>query len=756
MLCCGSDCDAVKTMMVRGEPGANPSYGHAYSLNGAMAVQDGVRAGCDSNCGDPYHVSGAEAIDKGLVTEAMLNASVRRLLRPMFQLGLFDPPGNQSYTHYNWSHVGTAAHQQLALEAAQQSLVLLQNPAGRATMAEAVATETKTSGGGDGTPGSAGKGILPLAKGRKVLVAGPLYDATTVLQGNYNGAASPMQPLWKWIANASGAATTTTSAAVHDPCSNDTSGIDAVVAATKGVESVVLVLGACLDHEGEGRDRKFLHLPGAQRELYTKVAAAIKAAGNTAELVVVLIMGGPVSIDEIKSDGSAAVIQAGFPGQSGGQAITQALFGDINPSGKLTTTIYKEAYVQGEPILGKMPWMDSQIRPHAGFPAYPGFPAGTVTEGRTHMYYTGTPLFGFGFGLSYTSFSLDWENSNSPSGPLAASAAAAPLAALSAAASALAASPSTNAPAPSAVTVALANIKEELPAVSFNITVTNTGGTAGKETVMAFWSPPAEVDALLKQELFDFQGVYLEPGASETLTIHLPKDPAKIATVTEDGDRVFLAGAYRVTFSRGHGVVLTTTVNVVDSDSRLGVGEGEGKSEGGLSKTRTPPVVLSEFPSRFVEGHEVGIEACLEGTSDVVSHTESFLVDYKRFTLDAASGHIRHGPSGYCLARDAETTMVRLQSCVDGAADQAWTYDAKQRTITQQQVSGAATTVCLSTAATDASMLRVNVTASSSACAVSSSPSAQWTFDAGEGFLRSGVAGLCLAAQSQGVFGAWD
>ena len=63
-----SDCDAIKTMMVRGSPGGNDNFGHAYSLTGAMAVQDGVRAGCDSNCGDPYSQFGMEAIAEGMVS----------------------------------------------------------------------------------------------------------------------------------------------------------------------------------------------------------------------------------------------------------------------------------------------------------------------------------------------------------------------------------------------------------------------------------------------------------------------------------------------------------------------------------------------------------------------------------------------------------------------------------------------------------------------------------------------------------------
>ena len=125
------------------------------------------------------------------------------------------------------------------------------------------------------------------------------------------------------------------------------------------------------------------------------------------------INGGPLSIDEIKGT-AAAVVQAGFPGQSGGKAIADTLFGRNNPSGKLTTTIYPAAYANGEPMRGTpceprdltaMPLcksskptvcllagMDASLRPR---PAT-NLPA---SEGRTHMFYTGTPLFPFGFGL---------------------------------------------------------------------------------------------------------------------------------------------------------------------------------------------------------------------------------------------------------------------------------------------------------------------------------------------------------------------
>ena len=120
-------------------------------------MRQGLRGGADTNCGySSYFFAGEIAVDEGLVDEPTMDTAVHRAVRAIFQLGLFDPvdaPGQ--HTHYTFDDVGTAAHKQLALEAAQQSLVLLQNP-------------TR---------------LLPLSGPKKVAVIGPHFNATSQMLG---------------------------------------------------------------------------------------------------------------------------------------------------------------------------------------------------------------------------------------------------------------------------------------------------------------------------------------------------------------------------------------------------------------------------------------------------------------------------------------------------------------------------------------------------------------------------------------------
>ena len=178
-----------------------------------------------------------QAMAEGLLTEDMLDASVRRLLRPHFQIGLFDPTEGQPFLHYNWSHVGSPDHRQLALEAARQSIVLLQvrrprdpsrtrsrmrSPRALGFCCSSLARVLPPAAASgcrrrrrrcrrrwsllpdgvlpdcllpdcllpDGPPAPqnptvGGGAVLPLAAGARVVVAGPLWDGSGNMLGNY-------------------------------------------------------------------------------------------------------------------------------------------------------------------------------------------------------------------------------------------------------------------------------------------------------------------------------------------------------------------------------------------------------------------------------------------------------------------------------------------------------------------------------------------------------------------------------------------
>ena len=262
---------------------------------------------------------------------------------------------------------------------------------------------------------------------------------------------------------------------------------------------------------------------------------------------------------------------------------------------------------------------------------------------------------------------------------------------------------------------------------------------------MAYWSPPKTADPDLKRQLFDFKGVLLAAGESKTLKFEMPT-ATSLATVAENGDRVFYPGQYTVRFSRGHGSDLTKLVTVTAE-------EGEASA----------PVMLSEFPSRFVEGHEVTVDACVEGTTDVIPHTESFLVGYKQWSWVAAKGQLAHTASGMCLLATSSgggggDSAVSLGNCSSAASK--WAYSAVAKTFKTASAGH-----CLVTAAVSTGMLRVGVGASADTAACAT-PSGQWTVDSATGFVRSAITNstgvdtpfaagrspLCLAARGEGVF----
>jgi hypothetical protein len=289
-----------------------------------------------------------------------------------FRLGFGDPDTTVPWAQFNESVVNTPANQQLAKEAADQSLVLLKNN---------------------------GPVKLPWAKAtaKKVAVIGRNAKATGTMLGSYHGTppylVSPDKAIGEY-------------ATVEVLDGTDISAAVALASDTS-VDAVVLVVGLTQQDEAEGHDRLSLLLPGNQSKMIQAVAAA---ASSAKPVVLVAMSGGPLDLSDIKAnDDISAIIWCGYPGQSGGVAIADALFGKTNAFGKLSMTWYPAGTVPYSlytilPILS-MTWYPAAFVDQVAIQDMGMRPNKTSgNPGRSHRFYTGQPVFSFGEGLSYTKF----------------------------------------------------------------------------------------------------------------------------------------------------------------------------------------------------------------------------------------------------------------------------------------------------------------------------------------------------------------
>lgn len=471
---------------------------HNYAKTVGEASGVSVKAGTDLSCGGEYR-SLAKAVKDGLITEAEIDLSLKRLMTTRFRLGMFDPPEKVAYARIPYSMNTAPAHRELALKTARESIVLLKN-------------ENKT---------------LPLKKDVKtVAVIGPNADAPEVLLGNYNGQpTSSVTPLAGIKAKVGAStnvlyalgSTLTGSEGATVPASATPGGfkaeyfnnkelqgqpalvrtdeqinfdwsrgrpapeinedgfsvrwtgkftppesgkyqlgamvddgmrfyldgnllIDAwagnqasqirtvmkevnlesgrfydvrleyyedirnaiakffwsfprftertmaeAVNTARRADAVIMVMGISPALEGEemsvnvagfrGGDRTDISLPKAQEELLM----AVKATGKPITLV--LLNGSALAVNWA-DENIPAIVEAWYPGEEGGTAIADALFGDYNPGGRLPVTFYKSI---------------DQLPPFEDY----------NMSGRTYRYFKGDPLYPFGFGLSYTSFKYE-------------------------------------------------------------------------------------------------------------------------------------------------------------------------------------------------------------------------------------------------------------------------------------------------------------------------------------------------------------
>lgn len=339
-----SDCDAVDDIY----------SGHHYTDSLAEASAKAVKAGTDLDCGKAYR-SLVEAVHKKLISEQEIDRAVERLFVARIRLGMFDPPDRVPFSKIGMDQVASKAHQQLSLEAAEKSIVLLKNE----------------------------RNILPLERvPHSIAVLGPAADDADALLGNYNGTPRHSVTPLQGIRNEFGGR-----AQVHYALGSKY--VDAsegllreAVDLVKRSDIAILCIGLNSKLEGEEMpidipgfshgDRTDIRLPAPQQKLLESVL-------DTGKPVIVVLINGSALAVEIAKDRAAAILEAWYPGQEGGTAIANTLSGKNNPGGRLPVTFYKSI---------------DQL------PAFTDY----SMKNRTYRYFTDEPLYPFGYGLSYSTF----------------------------------------------------------------------------------------------------------------------------------------------------------------------------------------------------------------------------------------------------------------------------------------------------------------------------------------------------------------
>uniref|UniRef100_A0ACD5Z5K8 Uncharacterized protein n=1 Tax=Avena sativa TaxID=4498 RepID=A0ACD5Z5K8_AVESA len=467
-----SDCDSVAIV--------HDAQGYAKEPEDAVA--DVLKAGMDVNCGRYVQTHGLSAIQQGKITEQDIDRALHNLFTIRMRLGLFngDPKYNR-YGNIGANQVCKQKHQNLALRAAQDGIVLLKNDAN----------------------------ALPLSKSTvsSIAVIGHNANDATLLRGSYFGPpciyVTPLQVLQWYVKDARFVAGC--NAAVCN-----VSNIGEAVHVASSADHVVLFMGLDQDQEREEVDRLELGLPGMQENLINSVADAAKKP-----VILVLLCGGPVDVTFAKNNPKVgAILWAGYPGQAGGIAIAQVLFGEHNPGGRLPVTWYPKEFTA-------VPMTDMRMRadPATGYP------------GRTYRFYKGKTVYNFGYGLSYSKYSHSFVSKGTK-----------PPSMTSIEGLKAIESPAGTVSYDVDEIGADACDKLKFPAM---VRVRNHGPMDGRHPVLLFMRWPNATDGRPASQLIGFQSVHLR--AAQTVHMEFEVSPCKhFSRAAEDGRKVIDQGSHFV------------------------------------------------------------------------------------------------------------------------------------------------------------------------------------------------------------------
>lgn len=351
-----SDCGAI----------CDISDHHGLAANKAEAAALAVNHGCELNCGSAYQFL-VSAFALGLVKEETLREAAVKLFRSRFELGMFDD--DCEYNKIGYDVLYSTEHRELNREIARESIVLLKN-----------------------------NGILPLdpKSSKKIAVIGPNADNLVALLANYNGTPTKAYTVLRGIEEYTDPLYAPGCDLFADQKESmaawgDKQYLKDAVSVARNADVVILCMGITAQLEGEesdnysaiffnGGDRESLEYPDCQKRLYHEIMKIGKP------VIFVNISGSCMNLSVPKSE-CDAIVQCFYPGEMGGLALADILFGVESPSGRLPVTFYQTA---------------DDLPPFEDY----------AMSGRTYRYFQGTPVYEFGYGLTYSDIREKWIDRN--------------------------------------------------------------------------------------------------------------------------------------------------------------------------------------------------------------------------------------------------------------------------------------------------------------------------------------------------------
>jgi beta-glucosidase len=442
---------------------------------GALALKAGVDVGISHESG--YMGDLVDGVLKGKVPMSLVDRAVRRILRQKLRLGLFESHLVDSSRAERIVHA--PEHREIALRAARDGIVLLKNEGG----------------------------LLPLRKDlRSIAVIGPNADHPRNQLGDYTALVvlQDVVTVLEGIRAKVSPSTRVTYVQGCDVVGGEASDISRAVAAARRADAAVVVLGenewrtpGKRGTDGEGFDAATLELTGQQEEL----VRAVHATGTPT--AVVLVNGRPLAIRWV-AEHVPAIVEAWLPGERGGEAVADVLFGDHNPSGRLSVTFPRHA--------GQLP-VAYDHRPSKAYWLRNAW-------GKPYVDLDPEPLFEFGFGLSYTEFAYsDLQVTPEKIGPGG--------------------------------------------EVEVSVRVRNGGPRPGSEVVQLYLHDPIASVCVPVQRLRGFRRVALAPGESATVRFRL--GPDELALLDANLAPAVEPGAFEVRVgSSSRRIHLTARFEVVD------------------------------------------------------------------------------------------------------------------------------------------------------------------------------------------------